>query len=56
MFGRNNKYGIVEVYTAKFMDFFKGNILSYHRVKSVRTRSYSGPHFAAFGLNTERHS
>ena len=26
-----------------------------HRVKSVRIRSYSGPYFAAFGLNTERY-
>ena len=25
-----------------------------HCVKSVRIRSYSGPHFSAFGLNTER--
>ena len=25
-------------------------------VKSVRIRSYSGPHFPAFGLNTERYS
>ena len=27
-----------------------------HCVKSVRVRSFSGPHFAAFGLNTEKHS
>ena len=26
-----------------------------HCVKSVRFRSYSGPHFPAFGLNTERY-
>ena len=26
-----------------------------HCVKSVRTRSYSGPHFPAFGLNTKRY-
>ena len=26
-----------------------------HRVKRVRIRSYSGPHFPAFGLNTERY-
>ena len=25
-------------------------------VKSVRIRSYTGPHFPAFGLNTERYS
>ena len=27
-----------------------------HCVKSVRMRSYSGPNFPAFGLNTERYS
>ena len=27
-----------------------------HCVKSVRIRSYSGPYFPAFGLNTERYS
>ena len=27
-----------------------------HCVKSVRIRSYSGPHFPAFGLNMERYS
>ena len=26
-----------------------------HHVKSVRIRSYSGPYFPAFGLNTERY-
>ena len=26
-----------------------------HGVKSARIRSYSGPHFPAFGLNTERY-
>ena len=26
-----------------------------HRVKSVRIRSFSGPYFPAFGLNTERY-
>ena len=32
-------------------------IISYlHSVKSVRVRSYSGLHFPAFGLNTERYS
>ena len=32
------------------------NIFNKHRVKSVRTRSYSGPYFPAFGLNKERYS
>ena len=27
-----------------------------HCVKSVRIKSYSGPHFPAFGLNTKRYS
>ena len=31
------------------------NIDIHHCVKSVRIRSYSGPHFPAFGLNTERY-
>ena len=30
------------------------NIDIHHCVKSVRIRSHSGPHFPAFGLNTER--
>ena len=29
---------------------------SLHCVKSVRIRSYSGPHFPVFGKNTERYS
>ena len=29
---------------------------SMHCLKSVRIRSYSGPYFPAFGLNTERYS
>ena len=31
------------------------DFISVHCVKSVRIRSYSGPHFPAFGLNTERY-
>ena len=31
------------------------NVQSNHCVKSVRIRSYSGPYFTAFGLNTERY-
>ena len=30
-------------------------MLMYHCVKSVRIRSYSGPYFTVFGLNTERY-
>ena len=32
------------------------NIADDHCVKSVRIQSYSGPHFPALGLNTERYS
>ena len=28
-------------------------LTTYHCVKSVRIRNYSGPYFLAFGLNTE---
>ena len=31
-------------------------VMNSHRVKSIRIRSYSDPHFPALGLNTERHS
>ena len=31
-------------------------ILYKHCMKNVRIRSFSGPHFPAFGLNTERYS
>ena len=32
-----------------------GKDICSHCVKNVRIRSYSGPHFSAFGLNTERY-
>ena len=35
------------------MQSLMGKLLFY--VKNVRIRSYSGPHFFAFGLNTERY-
>ena len=39
-----------------FFDLNQYNLGSnYHRVKSVRIRSFFGPYFAAFGLNTERY-
>ena len=38
----------------KFLKTVK-NFFSKHCVKSVRMRSYSGSHFHAFGLNTERY-
>ena len=30
-------------------------MILYHCVKSVHIRSYSGPYFPTFGLNTERY-
>ena len=33
----------------------QGRLTEKHCVKSVRIQSYSGPHFPAFGLNTERY-
>ena len=33
----------------------KSNTSHFHCVKSVRIRSFSGPYFPAFGLNTERY-
>ena len=35
---------------------FKNCSSERHHVKSVRIRSYSGPYFPVFGLNTERYS
>ena len=32
-----------------------GSLADHHCVKSVRIRSYSGPNFPAFGLNTGRY-
>ena len=32
----------------------KKNVHEPHYVKSVRIQSYSGPHFPAFGVNTQR--
>ena len=32
------------------------NFLKLHRMKSIRIRSFSGPYFRAFGMNTERYS
>ena len=46
--------------TARVLNTFFSNIVSNlkipHCVKSVRIRSYSSPHFPAFGLNPERYA
>ena len=36
----------------KLMKIFHDHIEHFYCVKSVRIRSYSGPHIPAFGLNT----
>ena len=43
----------------KFLEvcqFFQENSGKFYCLKSVRIRSYSGPYFPAFALNTERYS
>ena len=43
-------------YLSLFLDVFYHKMTLLHCVKSVRIRSYSGPHFPAFKMNTERYS
>ena len=38
------------------MELLQGDLLELHCAKRVRSRSYSSPHFPAFGLNKERYS
>ena len=45
------KYYFLKSWSRKIVE---PNVL--HCVKSVRFRSYSGPYFPAFGMNTERYS
>ena len=47
--------GISKTFPVCKFDFVKGSSATTHCVKSVRIRSYSGPHFPAFGLNTQRY-
>ena len=46
LLGKSNCFGTLEFHVVNLI----------HCVKSVRIRIYSGPHFPAFGLNTERYS
>ena len=39
----------------KLIEFWISGVVIYHCVKTARIRSYSGPHFPAFALNTERY-
>ena len=45
------KYLLIHIILTLFEKLFKIT----HCVKSVRIRSYFGPHFPAFGLNPERY-
>ena len=48
-----------EDFVDDFLLVIRMNVMSLlrmlHCIKSVRIRSYSGPHFLAFGLNTKRY-
>ena len=50
----------IDIIFDKFKDYFSPYLTACsvrygeHNVKNVRIRSYSGPHFPTFGLNTER--
>ena len=45
----------LQVSFKNYLEFSVENEAKRHCVKSVRIRSYSGPHFPAFGLNTKRY-
>ena len=50
--GKITTYMLLMKYLHKSAEY----VYMYHCVKSVHIRSYSGPHFATFGLNTKRYS
>ena len=43
------------IYDGLFLQKPLSQMFDWHYVKSVRIRSYSGPYFPAFALNTERY-
>ena len=47
-------------YQKYFYDIMESRIFNFdmttHCIKGVRIRSYSGPHFSAFGLNTDQNN
>ena len=62
-FFMNNFLSISEKFSfSKSLGYCRGNYFTesklhhMHCMKSVRSRSFSGPYFPAFGLNTERYS
>ena len=59
-FGLSTKHGeifnLINNQIRSYHNNIPGYFLStFHCAKSVHIRSYSGPHFPAFGLNTERY-
>ena len=47
---------IVRIEKASYMREWQRVVHVYHCVKNARIRTYSGPYFPAFGLNTQRYS
>ena len=47
---------LFEIHSCNSWRYYYSIIGNKHWVKSVRTRSFSGPYFPAFGMNTERYS
>ena len=46
--------GLKNIYTGLFSNNSQQvKVVNYHYIKSIRIRSFSGPYFTAFGLNTE---
>ena len=49
---------VADLYNTFYTEYLRVTascLLGLHCVKSVPIQSYSGPHFLAFGLNTERY-
>ena len=47
---------LFEIHSCNSWRYYYSIIGNKHCVKRVRTRSFSGPYFRAFGMNTERYS
>ena len=52
----NGKLHFLCVISSMRQKILRKNTHPFHCLKSVRIRSYSGTHFPAFGLNSERYS
>ena len=47
---------MLSIFFPKQVQFFEDIVCYKHYMKSVRIRSFSGPYFPEFGLNTKRYS